>query len=68
MLVDDILQRHTMALTVAKSPEELLAYSLSEGDEWITRNEKYYSQLKNLHKIMRWNDWLYHQNYEANKK
>lgn len=59
MLVDDTLQRHTMALNVAKSPEELFAHSLSEGDEWMIRNKKYYSKLKNLQKIMRWNDWLY---------
>ena len=68
MLVDDTLQRHTMALNITKSPEELFAYSLSEGDEWMARNEKYYDQLKNLHKIMRWNDWLQHQNYETNQK
>lgn len=65
MLVDDTLQRHTMALNATQSPNDLLLLSLYEGDQWLARNEKYYSQLKNLKKIMRWNDWLYHPNYNA---
>jgi hypothetical protein len=64
MLVDDTLQRHTMALNISQSAEELYQYSLGEGDRWLVRNEKYYSKLQNLNKIMRWDSWLYHADYE----
>ena len=67
MLVDDTLQRHTMAINTEKSGEEFFNHALKEGDDWLIRNEKYYSQLKNLSKIMRWNDWLFHPQYKKNQ-
>lgn len=67
MLVDDTLQRHTMAINTENSGENFLNLSLKEGDDWLIRNEKYYGQLKNLSKIMRWNDWLLHPNYKKNR-
>lgn len=67
MLVDDTLQRHTMALNTNKTPEELYSFSLDEGSQWLTRNEPYYAQLKNLSKIVRWNTWLHHPAYKINQ-
>ncbi|MCX7114807.1 MAG: hypothetical protein NTW08_02690 [Gammaproteobacteria bacterium] len=67
MLVDDTLQRHTMAINQIKSPQDLQATSLDEGNQWLVRNEKYFSQLNNLSKIIRWDMWLKHEQYERNQ-
>lgn len=68
MLIDDSLQRHTMVLDRKESAEEFYQISVEEGDHWLVRNEPYYSQLTNLNKIIRWDAWLKHPNYQAQQK
>jgi len=63
MLIDDSLQRHTMALDTAKDADFFYELSIKEGDDWLKRNEKYYSKLSILKKIIRWNVWLQHPLY-----
>lgn len=68
ILVDDTLQRHTMALNSSKSIDELYDISLKEGDLWLKRNCKYYSKLTIPYKIIRWDYWLNHSEFNAKKK
>ncbi len=63
MLIDDTLQRHTIALNAPQNADFFFEQSLKEGDLWLLRNEQYYGELTILKKIMRWNDWLNHPNY-----
>lgn len=67
MLVDDTLQRHTMAIEQEKDPDFFYETSITEGDLWLERNEKYYGQLQNLEKIIRWDNWLNHPNFNAQR-
>lgn len=64
MLVDDSLQRHTMALDEPYDAEYFYDVSMKAGDDWLVRNKKYYEKLNILVKIMRWNDWLNHENFQ----
>jgi hypothetical protein len=68
MLVDDSLQRHTMVLDRIESAEDMHQIAIDEGDRWLSRNEKYFSKLTNLNKIIRWDTWLNHPNYLSNQK
>jgi len=63
LCIDDSLQRHTMALNMAKDAAFFYDISIKEGDLWLARNEKYYSKLTIPTKIIRWNRWLEHPNY-----
>lgn len=64
MLIDDTLQRHTMALEIgAESGDEQMLASFREGDAWLTRNREAYSQMQIPLQIVRWNKWLYHKKY-----
>lgn len=64
MLIDDTLQRHTMAIeTDVQFGDELLFASLQAGDSWLKRNEKIYTQMQIPLSIIRWNDWLNHKDY-----
>ena len=65
MLVDDSLQRHNMALNRKESADYFYETSIKEGDLWLKRNEKYYTKCKNLKKIIRWDYWRKHPNYQA---
>lgn len=67
MLVDDSLQRHTMALSQLESPRHFYDLSIEEGNLWLERNEKYFSQLSNLEKIIRWDTWLSHPRFHEQK-
>lgn len=67
MLVDDSLQRHTMALSRTESPDYFYDISIKEGDLWLDRNKKYYGKLKNLEKIIRWDTWLKHPKFNEQK-
>jgi hypothetical protein len=68
MLVDDSLQRHTMALSRTESPDYFYKASLEEGDLWLKRNKKHYQKLNNLEKIVRWDTWLNHPKFDEHKK
>lgn len=65
MLIDDTLQRHTMALDSKENADFFYEKSLREGDLWMVRNEQYYNNLTILTKIMRWEEWLNHTSYNA---
>jgi hypothetical protein len=65
MLIDDTLQRHTMALnhpTLVES--DFLDISRREGGQWLIRNHTYYKNLPNL-KILHWDYWLTHPYYHS---
>lgn len=67
MLVDDSLQRYTMALNKKEPPDYFYDISIQEGDLWLKRNEKIYEQLTNLENIFRWDTWLNHPEFEKQK-
>lgn len=59
----DTLQRYTMALNRKEDPNYFQEIALREGKAWLERNKKYYTNLKSPLKIISWNDWLNHPNY-----
>lgn len=63
ILIDDSIQRHTLAIDDDAPPEILYKKSIKNGDEWIERNEKYYSKLTIPYHIIRWDYWLKHPEY-----
>ena len=63
ILMGDSLQRHTMALIGSDTADSFYEPSIKEGDLWLERNKKYYSKLKTLKKILRWDTWLQHKNF-----
>ncbi len=67
LLVGDSLQRHTMAIATKENADSFYDLSIQEGDKWLQRNEKFYSKLKNLVKISRWDTWLNHANFSTQK-
>lgn len=64
----DSLQRYTMALDYEGNEEDLHSKAASKGDDWITRNEKYYKKSKIPVIITRWDDWLNDSNFGFNKE
>ncbi len=68
MLVDDSLQRYTMAMNTVQEPGFFYETSIKEGDLWLQRNKKYYGKLRNLEKIIRWDNWLQHEKFNEKKK
>jgi hypothetical protein len=68
MLVDDSLQRHTIAIERCLNPEEYYDISIQEGNLWLKRNKCHYEQLTNLKQIIRWDTWLNHPNFSAQKE
>ncbi len=65
ILVDDSVQRHTMAIDHTESADTLYDLAVKEGSDWLKRNELGYKQLTIPYKIMRWDDWLASDCYEA---
>jgi hypothetical protein len=63
LLIDDSLQRHSMALNKAEDADFFYQASIAAGDAWLTRNKPYYQKLDNLEQIIRWDKWLKHPNY-----
>lgn len=63
LLVDDSLQRHSMALDKAEDATFFYPQSLVEGDLWLERNQKHYQRLHSLERILRWNHCLEHPEY-----
>lgn len=64
ILVDDVLQRHSMSLVSSASDDELYQISLEEGDLWLERNKSLYNQLSTPYNIIRWEKWLHHAKYQ----
>jgi len=58
LLIDDIIQRYTLALFNDSTPDQMYEHSLSEGSQWLERNKSSYSQLTIPFNIIRWDDWL----------
>lgn len=63
LLVDDSLQRHSMALDKKEEAEFFYPQSIVEGDLWLERNQVHYQRLQNLERILRWDYWLKHPKY-----
>jgi hypothetical protein len=63
LLIDDSLQRHSMALNKAEDADFFYSASIAAGDAWLARNQQYYQKLDNLEQIIRWNKWLNHPYY-----
>ncbi|MCK4608261.1 MAG: tRNA-dependent cyclodipeptide synthase, partial [Gammaproteobacteria bacterium] len=64
IILCDTLQRHSLRimnpdLTDAEARKEALRL----GDEWLERNQLAYKYLKINSKVMRWDDWLHHKDY-----
>lgn len=68
ILIDDSIQRHTMKIDSSLDEKSLYDLAVEEGDNWLERNINFYSQLKIPYKIMRWDDWSTHQNYNASHR
>ncbi len=65
LLIDDTLQRHTLALLhPERRAEDFLASAQQEGEAWLARNHSTYQHLPQL-KIVQWDDWLNHPRYPA---
>ena len=58
ILVDDSVQRHTMAISNSADADRLYELAVQEGSDWLKRNESGYQQLTIPYNIMRWDDWL----------
>ena len=63
ILIDDSIQRHTMAILNHLPPEELYKRALEDGEAWLERNKSIYSQLTISYELMRWDDWYQHPHY-----
>ena len=64
MMVDDTLQRHTIAIsTDEKLGDALMHASRQAGDAWLLRNQTAYSKIKIPFMICRWDQWLKHENF-----
>jgi len=68
MLIDDSLQRHTMALNTEKNAEDFYDISMLEGDAWLNRNSRIYNRITIPLNIIRWNQWLFHENFQSQQK
>lgn len=65
ILVDDTVQRHTIAIDKFKEPQDLYTDALELGNQWLIRNEEIYSQLKIPYQVIRWDDWLRHNDFKT---
>ncbi|HLX54633.1 MAG TPA: hypothetical protein VKR58_11860, partial [Aquella sp.] len=68
ILVDDSLQRYTMALNSDKSPNDYHNLAILEGRNWLRRNKQFYNKLTIPYKILHWDQWLKHDNFKQQKK
>lgn len=60
ILVDDSVQRHTLAIDRTEQPQDLYNEAVKLGEEWIIRNQEAYSKLTIPYQIIRWDDWRIH--------
>ena len=65
ILVDDSLQRHNMALTSNQDAEFFYEIAIKEGDLWLERNKKYCEKLTIPTRILRWDRWLFHKDFNS---
>lgn len=66
ILIDDTLQRHTMALnTNDKTAADFYDASIAAGQSWLKRNRLYYEKLTIPYHIIHWNDFLFHKKFPA---
>lgn len=63
ILIDDTLQRYTMALQTSKEPDDFYKRTLEEGDLWLERNKNAIEKIGISHSIIRWDKWLNHDKY-----
>jgi len=63
LLIDDSLQRHSMALDGSQNADFFYETSVLAGDLWLERNKQYYKNLSILQEIIRWDRWLKHPRY-----
>ncbi|KTD23916.1 hypothetical protein [Legionella maceachernii] len=68
IMVCDSLQRHTMKITSPLSIEELHDISVQLGSEWIERNNMYIKALTVPYHISRWDEWLYHPDFNYKQR
>src|SRR5271155_1431726 len=68
LLIDDSLQRHSMALATNEHASLFYGLSILEGDRWLARNQQYYQSLDILKTIIRWDKWLDHPNYQTQQQ
>lgn len=65
VLVVDSLYRHSLRVDYPnKTDAELYAMSIEAGDLWLARNQKIYQALPIPYKIVRWNKYLHHPNFQ----
>jgi len=67
LCVDDTLQRYTLALGQNKESESCLEEALYLGDLWLKRNEKSIQAFELPLKLIRWEDWRFHSDFEKFK-
>ncbi len=63
ILVDDSLQRFSMAIDSGLTAEDHYQQSIIEGDLWLERSKPIYKKMNNLQEILRWDDWIKHPKY-----
>jgi hypothetical protein len=68
MLIDDSLQRHSMALNQTQNADYFYEAAIIAGDAWLARNQTIYQKLKNLEEIVRWDRWLQHPHYQSQQE
>lgn len=65
ILIDDTVQRHTLAIASSLEPKELYCEALELGDQWLVRNQEKLSELTIPYQIARWDDWLEHWDFNT---
>ncbi|MGD9108289.1 MAG: hypothetical protein PVI75_03870 [Gammaproteobacteria bacterium] len=69
IMLCDTLQRHSLRIKYPElSDDELYNKALALGDEWLKRNSCAYKYLSIDSKIMRWDEWLNHDEYTKYRK
>lgn len=68
LLIDDSLQRHTMAFDKEENADFFYEKSIEEGKLWLQRNKIFYDQLTIPKKIFHWDMWLNHENYKSQRR
>lgn len=60
ILIDDSVQRHTIKITDCSDEDTLYNKAIYEGNLWLERNQKIYTQLTIPYYIIRWDKFLRH--------
>lgn len=67
ILVDDTLQRYTMAMLNGGIPDDYRDIAVKNGDLWLERNSKRIETLSIPYKIFRYEHWLSHPQFNEYK-